>query len=273
MEFWDLVLLAILQGVTEFLPVSSSGHLVLVGGWLGGDVVSQAELADVSVALHFGTLLAITAYYARDLKDILLHQQRQVLLVVVGSLPAAAIGVPIKWLGMDEAMQSKPLAGAMLVITGAVLWWGGGRRCAKTVDAGEVGSDGWMSLRTACLVGVAQALAIIPGLSRSGLTIITATAMGVEPRAAARFSFLLAIPAIGGASLLTLVELVTRDPVTAGPSLSISHLALAAVVAAVVGYGALVALVGLLSRRRLNWFAAWCIPLGLAALALAWPAT
>ncbi len=257
MEFVDLLFLAVVQGVTEFLPVSSSGHLVILGSLLGDGSFSGRQMADVSIALHVGTLLAIVAFYSRELLRLVGDDRRQLGLVLLASLPAAAAGIPMKLLHWDERLYDVRLSSALLMVTGVVLLIGGRASHSQPVVA-EV------SATRAIGIGMAQALAILPGLSRSGLTITAGVVGGMSSKDAARFSFLLAIPAIAGAGLLQVIALSGGE--TVGPSMAGWQLCAAAVVAGGVGWLSLAGLLAMLGRGRFAWFAAWCLPVGLVML-------
>ncbi len=259
--FLVLLVLALIQGLTEFLPVSSSGHLVLGRALLpGGDVL--AANGSVEIWLHLGTLLAVVAYYRRELRTLVLGvlglgpdaaaERRLALLLVVASVPAAVVGVGFEH-ELTAAFADPEIAAAALVATGLVLWTS--RRLPLT------GHDlRHVPFQAALVVGVAQSLAILPGISRSGATIVAGLAAGLSLEAAAAFSFLLAIPAILGAGLLEADALLEPG----GPPLA-SILA-AVAVSAVSGFLALGLLVRLGRSGRLWTFAPYCFTVGLFAL-------
>jgi len=259
-----LLILAILQGLTEFLPVSSSGHLVLARSYLPGGQRLASD-ARVEVLLHVGTLLAVLWFYRREVLALTAGalgrgadpatQRRLIGLLLLGSLPAAVIG-----LGFEhriEAMFSFPIfTSCMLLVTGTFLWlsrrWPEGRLALPDLNA-----------RTALLIGLAQAVAILPGISRSGSTIVAGLALGLTSPAAATFSFLLSIPAVGGAILLKSADLLDfsrAEPAAAAVGVAVS---------AVVGLAALGLLVWIGRSRRLWWFAPYCWLLGALGLAYA----
>jgi undecaprenyl-diphosphatase len=241
--FWGLV-----QGLTEFLPVSSSGHLVLVPALLG---IDDPDLA-TSAVLHLGTLAAVVWYYRADLWSLRRFssdpEARRVLTVLlIGTVPAAIIGI---FLGRPiEIIFTEPwLAAVMLMVTGAVLGLSlllptGTRR----VEEATIGD--------AVMVGWAQAFALLPGISRSGITITAGMAQGMERLQAARYAFLLGVPAIAGAGLGKLIDLIDEGGFE--PSLLIGML-----VAAVSGYFAITFLIRLLARLGLAPFAVYCLVFG-----------
>jgi len=251
MNFIDAILLGILQGATEFLPVSSSGHLVLAQHLLGG-IKQPGVLFDV--LLHVGTMIAVAIYFWRDLsglisslwrKDELAATQRYVVkLLIVGSVPTAIIGLLFKdfFVGLFERPD---LVCIMLLITGSLLWLA--ERLRHIQDARTE-----MSYADAILVGIVQGCAIIPGVSRSGSTIAALLMRGIDGETAARFSFLLALPAVFGAALLSLTDLETVSGAVLPAYLAGSLVAL------VIGLLCIHLLLGLIRRRRLHWFAIYC---------------
>jgi len=272
-EGLQAALLGLIQGLTEFLPVSSSGHLVLFQQWLGDSFFATEHALLFDLVLHVGTLLPVLWYYREDLGRIVrawlggpsgpgglmgwlrADPDRWLgFLVVVGSIPTAIIGI-----GMSDVFESlfhgvRPV-GAALLVTGALLlatrWRSGG-----AVDAASMG------IGAALLIGLAQGMAITPGISRSGTTIAIALFLGFDRALAARYSFLLSIPAIVGA-----VGLLTRDGIALDGA-GMSALAIGFVTAMVVGYLALVMLVALVRKGGLHRFTWYVWPVGLAALFL-----
>ena len=244
--FWGLV-----QGLTEFLPISSSGHLVLIPALLG---IDEPDLA-TSAVLHLGTLAAVVWYYRRDLVRLVLtplsaSSRRIWLLLIIGTIPAAVAGLTLD--GPLGIIFSEPwMVAVALMVTGVVLAAGtlltpGKRR----VEQGRP--------RDAVVVGLAQAIALVPGISRSGMTITAGIAQGLSRLEAARYAFLLSVPAIAGAGTLQGIEMIDRggfEPV----------LLVGVAVAAVSGYLAISFLIRLLARVGLAPFAVYC--LGFGALA------
>ena len=266
-------LLGLVQALTEFLPVSSSGHLVLAQQWLGEQffAVDQAVLFDL--VLHVGTLLPVLWYYREDIRRSLhavtdrarLNELGPMgwlkadsdrwlaFLVIVGSVPTALIGVGFKDVFESLFHGVRPVGGALLV-TGALLlatkWRPGGQ-----VDALK------MSVAAALLIGVAQGLAITPGISRSGTTIAIALFLGFERSLAARYSFLLSVPAILGAVVL----MMSKEPLSL-QGVSWITLGVGFLTAMLVGYAALVMLVALVKRGGLHRFTWYVWPLAIVAL-------
>lgn len=269
MSILEALVLGIVQGATEFLPISSSAHLVLVPELAGWD---QPSLAYV-VLLHAGTLLALVAYFRRELVETVRGMfqpgpgRRFILLLVAGTIPAAAIG-----LALEEQFESafgRPFQVALqLVLTGLLLVTIeviGRRRPPPVGDARDLtgieGIEGQLSPGKAAAVGFAQAVAIIPGISRSGATITAGLLVGLSRPQAARFSFLLAIPIIAGTTVFKVPEL--SGGTVEAPALIIGFLA-----SAVTGYVAIAGTISFLQRRGLLAFAAYCIVAGVAAALL-----
>lgn len=263
MDTFSSITLGIVQGLTEFLPISSSGHLVLFQNFLG---FHEPELL-LDTSLHIGTLLAVVFYFRRDLARMLQDagevfspekgedrglwarlQGSLLTWVVVGNVPTAVIGLVFKD-PLEKMFGSLNVVGLMLVVTGTLL------AVTRLVPEGKRG----LGVSMALAVGAAQGLAIIPGISRSGATIACGILLGLDRDLAARFSFLLSIPAILGALILQMVTGTAR-----GPGLLV--LVEGGVTAAVVGFFALKLLMGLVRRGRFSVFAPYCWILGIAVL-------
>jgi undecaprenyl-diphosphatase len=248
-----ILLLAIVQGLAEFLPISSSGHLVVVDSVLTAlGRPAPKQLLEVSIVLHLGTLVSIVVVYWRRIWRLLGSDWRVIPRLVVGTLPAVAIGLPLKMLA-PEVLENPLVAGLMFPVTGILLIWAA-RQEPGDLDYPE------LSYRRVLVIGLFQAAAILPGLSRSGTTIVAGLLVGMGRTSAATFAFLLAIPAILGAGVLEGADMVQAGGSTAEPSVLLAGF----LVSAVVGVIALAWLIRLLERGRLDWFAYWLIPLGLA---------
>lgn len=208
MTFLQLLIIAVVQGVTEFLPISSSGHLILIPFFT--DMPDQGPLIDVAV--HVGSLLAIILFFFREVIGLARgglasvgvgkapEQRRLFWWIVIGTIPAVLLGFFLKQGGYLDTFRSTTLVGVNLIIYGLLLGLADriGPRHKRYED---------MSLKDAILVGLAQALALIPGTSRSGVTMTAARFLGYERVEAARFSFLLSIPAVAGAGTLAMLDL------------------------------------------------------------------
>lgn len=258
MTWWQGVVLGVVQGLTEFLPVSSSGHLVVAERALG--VARQGVV--VEVALHVATLGAVLLVYRRRIWGLLAgltrndgRSWRYLALLAVATLPAGLAGVMLgDW--FQRAFDSLAIVGVDFLLTGAILW------STRSPAARATGSE--PSWRGAGGIGLAQAFAILPGISRSGSTVAAALWAGVRPTQAAEFSFLMSIPVIAGAAVLELPKLGNETAgVGAGP------LAVSFVAALLAGVGAIKLLVRLLERGAFHRFAPYCWVLGAATLAWA----
>ncbi|MBN2473859.1 MAG: undecaprenyl-diphosphate phosphatase [Pirellulales bacterium] len=255
MIWLEMLLLAFVQGVGEFLPISSSGHVVVGLALCRQFGHPIADELTVNIVLHVGTLLAILIFYRRRILDLLGQDRRVIGLLIVGSIPAAIVGLLLKE-HLEGTLKDPLVAGLMFPITGAMLLWTArwlpGKATCRELGYGH-----------ALLIGVFQAFAIMPGISRSGATIVAGLGTGLRRDEAATFSFLLAIPAIGGAGLIECVKLAREA--TLGSNLGV--LAVGAAVSFVVGWASLWWLVRWLQQGWLHYFAWWVIPLGLVVIA------
>jgi undecaprenyl-diphosphatase len=261
MSIVSAVILGVIQGLTEFLPVSSSGHLViaehLLPGWQQTGIVFE-------ILLHLATLLAVIIFFRQDLLQLIkslytksaeARRQRYLLLMIIlATIPTGIIGLAGKkiFVGLFDRLD---VVGGMLLVTALLLW------LAETRRAKEGKRNG--TLIDAVLVGTTQGLAIVPGISRSGSTISVAMLLGIEPEKAARFSFLISIPAISGAALLNFKEISNL------PADQIPASLCGAAAALVTGLMALKFLLMIIKKRRLRFFSAYCTVAGCGALILA----
>jgi undecaprenyl-diphosphatase len=238
------IILGLVQGLTEFLPISSSGHLVLAENILG---LAETPL-QFDVILHLGTLVAVLLYFRNQL----LHLRRELAIkIIVATIPAIIIGLALE-LFADQYLKSPVIASIGLIITGLVVH--STKRPRTTTKA--------MTYRSALTIGIAQAIAIIPGISRSGSTISTALNLGISQQEAFRFSFLMSIPAILGASVLEFLKLDTSNQI-----FSLPHL-LGAISACIVGLASLKMLRLLISSTRFYLFGYYSLMLGIVSLTL-----
>lgn len=258
----EAVVLGALQGITEFLPVSSSGHLVL------GQALFGIELPGVAfeVTVHVATLCAVCWVYRARLAALARAawgRERAGLtyigLLAVATLPAAAAGVGLRG-PIESAFERPVVAAALLLVTGGAVW--SVRASSRRAQRDRP------TLAGAAVIGLAQAFAILPGISRSGATVAAATAAGVEPRRAAEFSFLLSIPAIAGAAVLQAPEFGE-----AASALGLVPLGAAFAAAALFGVLAIRIFLRMLALRVFHRFAWYCWIAGGAYLAAAamWP--
>ncbi len=246
----EVILLAIVQGIGEFLPISSSGHVVVLAALFDQVGVPLEEKLALNVVLHLGTLLAILVFYGRRIVQLLGRDRRVIGLLVVGTLPAVIVGLSIKAYCQD-VLENPLLAGLMFLVTAAMLLWTA-RQPAGSLECRD------LSFGKALLIGVFQAVAILPGISRSGSTIVAGLGVGLKRDEAAAFSFLLAIPAIGGAGVLEGLHLLRHPSQSVPPDL----LMLGAIVSFVVGFGCLWWLLRWLQQGRLYFFAWWLLVVG-----------
>ena len=256
MTLLDIVIFAVVQGITEFLPVSSSGHLLIVESLLG----HHDNLLTLNIALHAGTLLSIIVFYWQRIWRLLADDRRAVGLILVGTIPVVLVGFPLKHYG--EALLESPLAaGCLLPATGLMLIWIS-QRPTGALNYTDIG------YRSALTVGLFQAFALLPGISRSGATISGSLAVGMRRDSAATFAFLLGLPALGGASFVMLLSLLSQSPAagTGVDAIPVAHLAIGAVVSFAVGLCALWWLLRWLEKGRLEWFGYWCIAIGIAVV-------
>ena len=254
----EAALLGVIQGLTEFLPVSSSGHLAL------GQAILGIETGDVTfeIIVHFGTLLAvITALRARIMVLIRgclardLVAWRMVGFLLLGTLPAGVLGVALKDT-LEEAFASPAAVSVFLIVTGVILW-------STRFVSGDRKEVTWVD---AIVIGCAQAFAIFPGISRSGSTIGMGLWRGLDSREAGTFSFLLSIPIILGATILAVDDLVAHPP----SADALWTLMIGAVMAYVSGVFAIRWLMGILAGGKLARFAYYCWVVGFVGVGYFW---
>ncbi|HCF94148.1 MAG: undecaprenyl-diphosphate phosphatase [Verrucomicrobiota bacterium] len=205
MTYWEMFLLAAVQGVTEFLPVSSSGHLALLNLLLG---VEEGSVA-VVVLLHAATLVAVVLYFFKDLWSLLFERRALIPVLILATIPVVVIGLAFHDL-IEAAFGSAVLVGVNLLVTGLLLWIGQSLNTGKRSDLAEI------SWKDGLGVGLAQSLSILPGISRSGSTIAAGMALGLDRALAARFSFLVSVPALAGAALYEGLKLWKEGSAAAG---------------------------------------------------------
>ncbi|MEX1257172.1 MAG: undecaprenyl-diphosphate phosphatase [Gemmatimonadota bacterium] len=256
MTVLEALVLGIVQGATEFLPVSSSGHLALAQKVMG---VSLPGIT-FEVVVHVATLLSVTVVYRARLMDLARgalvlrdpESWRYVLLLALATAPAAVVGV-LFGDAVEAAFESPAIVAVALLFTGAMLYssrWALARKSSKEI-----------TFVMAVLIGLAQCVALVPGVSRSGSTVVAALWLGVPPVEAAAFSFLMSIPAIGGAAVLQLPDLAEGGAaIPAGPLL------LGFLAASVVGVLAIRVFVRMLRDRSFPAFAWYCWAVGLLFL-------
>jgi undecaprenyl-diphosphatase len=250
-DLLKVIVLAIVQGVAEFLPISSSGHLLVFGKLL--DTKHEALL--LTIVLHAGTLFAILLFYRRDLLDLAKPDKRHVVgLVAIGTAPLVFIGVALHSLLKSHYENVWVAAGGFTCTAVCLILIHRDQEGASLED---------ITWRQALVIGLVQCVAILPGVSRSGSTIAAATRLGVAPQAAARFSFFLAIPAICGAVVLEAKDLFGGAEAAA----AMGELAIGLLVAFGVGFLSLKLLIETLKRGKLVYFGYYCLALAGAVVA------
>jgi len=257
LPIWQVLILATVQGIAEFLPISSSGHLVLVADLLGVDP-EQFDLVELNIALHAGTLGSILVVYRRPIYQIAVRTPGLMIALIVATIPAVIAALGLKVLGIDEVLQSSLMTACGLLATGTVLL------ASRQLNSGETSFES-TRLTHAWWIGCAQAMAILPGISRSGSTICAGQFLGLSREAAATFSFMMAIPAILGAVVLEIVKSLAEPSMV--DSTPFGVLAFGAAVSFGVGWLALKLLLAVVQTGRLHWFALWCFVVGLFVLA------
>ncbi|MFO1127346.1 MAG: undecaprenyl-diphosphate phosphatase [Rhodospirillales bacterium] len=263
MSLTQIVVLAVVQGITEFLPISSSGHLILVPVLMGWPDQGLA----LDVANHVGSLSAVIVYFWRDVRDMALGffallrghvtpGTKLMLLLIIGTIPAVIFGLVIKHF-FPDGIRSITVIGVQTIVFAVILY------IADRVSASNRGVAD-LRIRDALYMGAAQCLALIPGTSRSGVTMTCGRFLGLERREAARFSFLLAIPAISGAGVLEGKEMLE----TADASM-LHDAALIAGFSFLSSFAAIWFLMAWLRRSAFTPFVVYRLILGVAVLALA----
>ena len=285
MPIYQAVILAIVQGVAEFIPVSSSGHLIIVRRLLGWNELSPAHELSFDVALHFGTLLSVLFYFRRTwfqivraafggkvvrfsesganstaelTKDEQKEERMLLWFLAVATIPGAIAGKLLEHSAEDYFREHIFLIAGALIFVALLMWLG------ESVGKLEKPLTG-ISLIDSLIIGIAQAFALIPGVSRSGATITAGLFQGLTREAAVRFSFLLSTPLIAGAALLKAHEL-HKEGLPPGMQMPVL---VGIIVSALVGYAAIAWLIRYLQSNSLRLFIIYRIVAGLAVIALA----
>jgi undecaprenyl-diphosphatase len=247
----EIFILAVVQGLTEWLPISSSGHLVITQKALGLNLPLI-----YSVMLHLGTLIVVLTAFRKDIANIIkavakrdfrTEEGKLALFIVVGSIPTAIVGFTFHDF-LESLFSNLPAVGAALLITGAILFLSEKRLGNKKMNTTD-----------SLLIGLAQAIAIIPGISRSGATISTALLRKIDKKTAFKYSFLLSAPAIAGATIMESKQLALGniDP---------TPLLLGTIVSMIVGYASLKLLQKIVMNEKIHLFAYYCWPAGAAII-------
>lgn len=250
MEALRLAVLGIIQGLTEFIPVSSSAHLIIIRELLHWEDVGLS----FDMAIHLGTLLALIIYMWRDWYEILTRKRYLLFLVIVATIPGAIFGFLLEDIA-GAYFRSLSIIGAAMGIFGLVLF---------SVDrlSSHSRSLEYMKVKDALIIGVSQVLAIIPGVSRSGATITGAFLCGFNRSDSARFSFLLSVPIIGGAGVVSLLKIISKS----NNSFSISGLFLGIITSFIFGYIAVHFMLNYLKRHNTNIFVYYRLIVGISLI-------
>jgi len=266
MDSLQAFILGLIQGLTEFLPVSSSGHLVIGKALFG----IESENLSFEVAVHCATVLATIVAFRKEIWDLLTglfkfkynEQTDYICKIAVSMIPVGIVGVLFKdW--VEELFGSGLLiVGSMLCLT-AVLLFVSDRVSAAREEKNETGSD--VTYKSALIIGIAQAFAVLPGLSRSGSTISAGLLCGVKKSAVAQFSFLMVLVPILGEAFL---DAVGGEFGAAASGISATSLAVGSITAFISGYAACRWMIGIVRRARLYWFSIYCLVAGSLAIIL-----
>jgi undecaprenyl-diphosphatase len=261
LDYFTGIILGALQGLTEFLPISSSGHLVLAESVLGGKA-STGLIFEVLV--HFATMVAVVLFFREKIWKMIvslvppytqdkLPALKLVAIIIIGTIPAAVIGLALENY-VESAFGSAKIVSIMLLLTGLILL---STRLAKH------GSNP-PGYKTGFLIGIAQAAALMPGISRSGTTIAAGLHLKLAPSEAAEFSFLLSLPAVFGATLLKSFDLVS-SPIAIG---AIGPYIVGAITAFIIGYLSIAWLMRIIKRGKFFFFGIYCLLIGFLGLVL-----
>lgn len=266
MAFYHLVLLALVQGITEFLPVSSSAHLVLLHEWIG---TSADDLA-LDIAVHVGTLAAVTLYFRTEVARAVVgfgrllrfrldsYEAHLAICLIVATVPVVVLGAVLALTGYADALRSLAVMGWAMIGFGLLLWW-----LDRTAHTGRTARE-W-TIRDAWRIGLWQALALIPGTSRSGAAITGALACGYERAEAARIAMLMSIPSIGASGVLLGGQVVASGNWALGRETLV-----AAALAFVSGLAALALMMRLLRSVSYTPYVVYRVALGSVLLWLAY---
>jgi len=256
---FDVILLAVLQGIAEFLPISSSGHLVIAQNLIG----LQEKGILIEVALHTGTLISVLVFYREIIIKTILGLTKGTkeswmlaLNTILSSVPAVLFYLTCRHF-VEDTFENIHGVGCSLLFTGTLL------TMLRFVPIGKALVTPWRAM----VIGLAQAIAILPGVSRSGMTIMAARVTGVSGMQAAEFSFIASIPLIAGATLLEVLKHFSGAPeAQLNGAISLPVLLMGAAIASVTGYFALVVLVRLLRSGHFWVFGPYCLAAGAATL-------
>jgi len=247
LEALKFVTLGIIQGLTEFIPVSSTAHLIIIRELLHwGDLGLSFDMA-----IHLGTLLALVIYMRKDLYDVIVRNRYLLLLIIIATIPGAIFGFILEGV-VESYFRSLFIIGIVISLFG-IIFFVADRMSSHSMALKD------MHLKDAIIIGLSQALAIIPGVSRSGATLTGAFLCGLKRSDSARFSFLLSIPIIGGAGLVSLMKII-KEP---SASLSPSGMALGILSSFIFGYIAVHFMLNYLKKHNVNIFVYYRLILGI----------
>jgi len=254
LNFFQAAVLGIIQGLTEFLPISSSGHLVIMQYLMG---IQDSDLT-FEVLVHFATLLAVVSFYWHDIVELIKKPfQHYNYLLIAGTIPTAIIGLSFEE-QFEKVFSTVKIVGFMLIITGILLFIA---EYLSRKNQFRFGSENFNYLH-AVIIGIGQGLAITPGISRSGMTIALGLMLGLSRSSAAKYSFLLSIPAVLGATILKCKDLLILKEV----NFNLFSYLVGALFAGVSGYFAIKILLQILHGKKLNYFSIYCWTIGLLLL-------
>lgn len=256
MSAWlEAAILGLIQGLTEFLPVSSSGHLELAKYFFGDDRFQEQSMY-MSIVLHFATALSTVLFFRKEVASLFdvrhQHNRKYILIILVSMIPAGLIGLFFDDVITSIFSSSIILIAAMLCVTGVLLW-----------IADKAKADGNpLTLSSGFLIGLAQAFALIPGVSRSGSTIATSVLLGIERESAARFSFLMVVPLILGKLCKDLLDGTAADMV----SQNLGYYVIGFIAAFISGLLACGFMVSLVKKAKLRYFTFYCFTIAIFAI-------
>lgn len=261
MELWEAIVLGVIQGLTEFLPISSSGHLELANALFG---IRESDNLTFAVAVHGGTVLSTIVVFWREIAGLfrglfrfeLNEQTRFVINILISLVPVLIVGLFFKDAVEAFFTSNLLLVGSMLLVTAALL----------AVSQYAPHRDKPVTPLTALMMGVAQAVAVLPGLSRSGATISTGLIMGSKPEEVAKFSFLMVLIPIIGMNFLDLAS----GTFTSSAAIPAANILAGGVSAFIIGVMACKWMVGIVKRGKLIWFAIYCLVVGLSTIIFHW---
>ena len=253
MDIFQAVFLGLIQGLTEFIPVSSSGHLVIFQNFFE---IKENQLL-FNVVVHIGTLIPIFIVFWKDIKEIIFlkkEKRKEIFYILIAIIPTGIIGILFEDF-FETLFSNSFLTDLMLIITGIIL------HLSEKINSGDK-EIGQLKLWQPLLVGIAQGGAIIPGISRSGTTIAASLSQGLNRKEAARFSFLISIPVIGGAGFLEFLDVMKSESI----NFEYKYLILGFLSASISGYFALKILLKVLTEKKLNYFSYYCWTVALIVL-------